>query len=489
MAPNNSYMDSFPSARIGGDRVLRMLIITVLAMASFCLDLSAQADNTNRIQPYSKNPFYWQYKGRPVLLLGGTGQDNLFNNITGLQPGNTTLEEHLDLLVSVGGNYVRNTMHARNQGNVFPFKQLPNGKYDLEQWNQEYWRRFENFLKLTAERDIIVQIELWDQWDYCRGLWDRDPWNPDLNINYTTEYTQLKGSGHYNGVTHAGGGKLDFFLTVPEVHNDTVVLAFQQRFVDKVLSHTFKYHHVLYTITNELFLQHPPEWSWYWARYIRQKAAKAGVKIEVTEMLQIEDVTHEQHKASLDHPEIFTFVDVSQNSSVSGQVNWGHFQYVRNYLKDHPRPINSVKLYYGDPAIVVPNYWRNLIGGGASVRFHRPPNGLGLSAPAQASVAAVRKVESMVRFWELEPSQHLLSQRDDDEAYLAAKLGRQYVLLFPNGGSVGVNLIEAKGDFMLRWVNISTGAWGEESQIGGGKPVTVTAPSTGPWAAVMIQAE
>ena len=25
-----------------------------------------------RIQPYSENPFYWQYKGEPVLLLGGT---------------------------------------------------------------------------------------------------------------------------------------------------------------------------------------------------------------------------------------------------------------------------------------------------------------------------------------------------------------------------------------------------------------------------------
>ena len=35
-------------------------------------------NNQDRIQPYTKNPFYWQYKGVPVLLLGGTVEDNVF---------------------------------------------------------------------------------------------------------------------------------------------------------------------------------------------------------------------------------------------------------------------------------------------------------------------------------------------------------------------------------------------------------------------------
>jgi hypothetical protein len=36
------------------------------------------------LQPYAKNPRYWQYKGQPVLLLGGSKDDNLFQ-IPGLQ--------------------------------------------------------------------------------------------------------------------------------------------------------------------------------------------------------------------------------------------------------------------------------------------------------------------------------------------------------------------------------------------------------------------
>ena len=56
-------------------------------------------------------------------------------------------------------------MSHRNLGNVFAYRQV-DGKFDLKQWNEEYWRRFDNFLKLTCERDIIVQIEIWATWDH-----------------------------------------------------------------------------------------------------------------------------------------------------------------------------------------------------------------------------------------------------------------------------------------------------------------------------------
>lgn len=59
-------------------------------------------NNEDRIQPYAANSRYWQYQGKPVLLLGGTKDDNLFQI--------PDLEAHLDLLASVGGNCIRNTM-------------------------------------------------------------------------------------------------------------------------------------------------------------------------------------------------------------------------------------------------------------------------------------------------------------------------------------------------------------------------------------------
>ena len=74
-------------------------------------------NDQDRIQPYPGNPFYWQYKGKPDLLLGGSVEDNLFQI--------TNLEAHLDLLKSVGGNYVRCTMSSRDEGDVWPFEKDP----------------------------------------------------------------------------------------------------------------------------------------------------------------------------------------------------------------------------------------------------------------------------------------------------------------------------------------------------------------------------
>ena len=103
-----------------------------------------------RIRPWPENPFYWEYRGKPVLLLGGSVEDNLFQI--------DELREHLDLLRSVGGNYVRCTMSSRDAGNVWPFaRDEQTGLYDLDRLGEEYWRRFETFLRLTVpELDKVL---------------------------------------------------------------------------------------------------------------------------------------------------------------------------------------------------------------------------------------------------------------------------------------------------------------------------------------------
>ncbi|GAG30773.1 unnamed protein product, partial [marine sediment metagenome] len=81
----------------------------------------------------------------------------------------------------------------------------------------------------------------------------------------------------------------------------------------------------------------------------------------------------------------------------------------------------------------------------------------------------------------------LLSNREEDEAYLAAEPGEQYVLYFTDGGSVGLNLKGHNGKFQLRWTDIRTGNWGDRMAISGGKVVTVNAPDKGPWVAAIFR--
>jgi hypothetical protein len=455
----------------------------VLVVCSFALSLASEPD----LRPWDKNPWYWSYRGEPVLLLGGSDDDNLF------QWPEKELIPHLDRLVAAGGNYVRNTMSDRKDRGfeVYPFKQLDNGKYDLSQWNDEYWIRFERFLSETAKRQIIVQIEVWDRFDYTdsggSNRWQIHPYNPKNNVNYTFEESGF--ADRYPD--HPGANKQPFFFTTPKQRNNQVVLAYQQRFVEKMLEHTLRYDHVLYCMDNETSGEE--EWGRYWAQFIKQRARERGRQVCVTEMWDDWDLRAERHKRTFDHPELYDFVDVSQNNHIKGQQHWDNFQYVRRYLSNRPRPMNSVKIYGADGNKFghtdqdgIERFWRLLLGGAAAARFHRPDSGLGLNAKAVACLRAARKLESQIPLWSLTPANELLADREPNEAYLAANPGTAYALYFPAGGQVEVDFSGAKGTLRISWIDIATGEWGPTQNVAPGKKVPVAPPRPGNWAAAVV---
>ena len=414
----------------------------------------------DRIQPWQENPHFWQYRGEPVWLLGGSVKDNLFQI--------PDLEAQLDLLVSAGGNYIRNTMSDRpDKGfEIKAFAQDEAGRYDLTRWNQAYWDRFERMLQLTATRQIIVQIELWDRFDHCRENWELDPFNPKNNSNYTHEASAL--AAEYP--SHPGANEQPFFYTVPELQDNQVVLQLQRAFIDKVLSIALSWDHVLYCMDNET--SGDPAWGRYWAQFVRERAAAAGVEVYMTEMWDSWDVRHETHRPTFDHPELYAFVDIAQNSHNPGQVNWERAQWVRAYLAVNPRPMNSTKIYGADTSKWtdrgvdtqhgLQTFWRNLIGGFASSRFHRPPSGLGLGDLAQANLRSARMLASSFDVFHAEPDadHHLLRDRNENEAYATCVPGRQYAVYFPKGGTVGLDLSNAVGArFTADILDIAASRW------------------------------
>ncbi len=459
--------------------------------ALYALIIAAAAVQAAGISVYEKNPRYWQYKGKPVLLIGGSVEDNLFQI--------ANLKEHLDLLHSVGGNCVRNTMSSRDAGDAQPFKKLDDGKYDLGQWDDEYWRRFETFLELTRQRDIIVQIELWDMWDMHADTWTANPWNPANNVTYTHENTRLKASysrpGYGRNTSH--GEPHDFFLSVPALNHDRLLLAHQQRFVDKLLSYSLRFDNVLYCISNEIHPQYPPEWGWYWAGYLRKRALAAGRGIEAGEMYWTPDLRNVQHLASLNRPDVYSFFEASQNSAIiDAEENWANLQHIYQRLSSRPRPINNTKIYgadtggawTGNTQNAQEKFWRNIIGGSASSRFHRPQSGLGLSEAAQAHIRSMRMLTDAMDVFVCEPNNDLLSERSPNEAYCLAEKGRQYAVYFPDGGTVSLDVSQTEGPLQVRWLDVSRSRWQEPLVVRTTKTLQLKAPAKGHWA-VLIRAE
>lgn len=470
----------------------RILPICVVLMMSF-VDSTAHAGADGHIQPSEDFPRYWQFHGEPVLLLGGSNDDNLF------QCTESRLVTQLDILIAAGGNYVRNTMSCRDSGNVWPFAQVAGGIfYDMDVWNEEYWRRFTRMLHETVTRGVIVQIEIWayyDFFDYYGACWgeqgNRNPWNPVNNSNYSFETTYLKPRyGSPRKDTH------DFFMSVPALNNDRVLLHYQQRYVDRLLRETLPFDNVLFCITNEIRAPYFPAWSAYWLDYIRKKTTAVGKRIETTEIQLTHDIAGEEFGALVQWNDRCTFLDASQNSAVrNGQLHWDNLQTLYRALEDQPRPINHVKIYGADTAAEWSGtdhdggerFWRNIIGGAASVRFHRPPSGLGLTEKARTHLRSLRMLTTEFDFFRSQPGSESqrLCNRQANEAYLAMVGDTQFVVYFPDGGSVGLDVSCAPGGYSRRWLEINTSRWHDAERVLADPNVSIICPGPGPWAALL----
>lgn len=427
------------------------------------------------IEVYPGNPHYWQFRGEPVLLLGGSVEDNLFQM--------PDLARELDTLVAAGGNYLRCTMSSRDEGNVWPFA-MGDGGYDLDRWNEEYWRRFEEFLAETHRRGIVVQVEVWATFDFYREPWERNPFNPKNTTSYTAEETGLP----VEVPTHPVETENSFFWSVPAERNQRTVLKYQRRFVDTLLSHALRYDHVLWCMDNETSVT--PEWGWYWAEYVGKAARRAGRRAHRTEMWDPWELDDPMHDATFDHPEVYSFVEISQNNHQTGRAHYQNALRRRRALADEPRPLNNVKIYgadggrFGTTRDAIERFWRNIFVGCASARFHRPDSGIGLSQTAQQMIRAAREVTARVDVFRCEPRPDLVSCPEDGEAYCLAASGQQYAVYLPAAGSAELDLGDAQQQVGLRWYEIDAGRWGPVHATSGPR-VRLEAPGRGQWVALV----
>jgi hypothetical protein len=424
-------------------------------------------------------PTYFEYKGEPVLLLGGSVEDNLFQ-IEGLQ-------EHLDLLVASGGNYVRNTMSSRDSGNLWAFHRQEDGIYDLARWNDDYWQRFETFLNACEERDIIVQIEVWATFDFYRDVWDINPFNPKNNRNYDSARTRLP----HAVPTHPTYRGNPFFWSVPQMDNNARLIQFQQRFVDKLLSYSLNHGNVLYCMDNETSVT--ATWGRFWADYIRTRAFLEGKQVQTTEMWDAWDLSHPQHFETMYHPETYSFVDISQNNHQTGDAHWenGLAQIRRLEKLGYLRPMTNVKVYGNDGGRHKTTqqgteaFIRNVFLGCASSRFHRPTSGQGLNERAQNVIRSLRDLSLRMNVFEALPYNGILENRQPEEAYCMAVTGGEYAVYFPNGGSVDLDLSAISGGATLEWCDVLHAKWSESEEIKISGSLVLECPGAGHWIALI----
>jgi hypothetical protein len=282
----------------------------------------------------------------------------------------------------------------------------------------------------------------------------------------------------------------NFFWSIPNQENNLIVLGYQQKFIDKILSYALKYNNVLYCMDNETSVT--SEWGKFWSAYIKQVAREHGKEIFTTEMWDPWNLDHVVHRETLDHPEIYEFGDISQNNHNAGDRHWenGIAQIARLKQNGHLRPLNNVKVYGNDGGRhqttqnAIESFVRNVLLGAASTRFHRPTSGQGLNATAQHIIESMRSYVESADFFNAQPANDLLLDRATDEAYCRAIKNQEYAIFFPKGGQVSLDIEVKIKDISIRWLDLQKSQWSERpAEVTEMNKIIVKSPEGGNWLA------
>jgi hypothetical protein len=243
-----------------------------------------------------------------------------------------------------------------------------------------------------------------------------------------------------------------------------------------------QYDHVLYCIDNETSADEA--WSRYWAHYVKAKAALHGKPVYLTEMMGDKEMSKQVHSRTLDHPELYDFIEVSQNNHSNGRRHWENLLAFRAHFDGRPRPMNAIKIYGADDNNFghsdqqgLERYWRNLLGGVALARFHRPPSGLGLDDKAVTAIRTTRLLEAAVPLWSLTPFS--VAEAEEEPGFYEARSPEGVRVLYFPAGKTGPGPRVERGS--LRWLDLDGAAWKPEVVTTAG---SISPPGHGNWIAV-----
>src|SRR5271165_2935060 len=107
-------------------------------------------------------------------------------------------------------------------------------KFDLDQWDAEYFKRLHDFLSQASQLGIVVEISLFSS-QYGDLQWDLSVFKPENNVNGTTAIERQKINTLENGN----------------------ILGYQERYVRKLVREVNAFDNVIFEIQNEPFSDRP----------------------------------------------------------------------------------------------------------------------------------------------------------------------------------------------------------------------------------------
>ncbi|MFN7944819.1 MAG: PA14 domain-containing protein [Blastocatellia bacterium] len=208
---------------------------------------------------YPDNPHYFLFRGKPtVLITSGEHYGAVLNpDFDYVKYLDTLRRDGMNLTRTFTGaayvepqgafNIVKNTLAPAPNRFLAPWARsatpgYANGgnKFDLDKWDENYFKRFRDFVAQASARGVIVEVNLFCPY-YGDAQWKLSPFNVTNNVNGLGNLASRRDA--YTMDRHGG------------------LLAYQEKFVRRLVSELKGFDNIYYEVCNEPWADDvKPEW-------------------------------------------------------------------------------------------------------------------------------------------------------------------------------------------------------------------------------------
>ncbi len=375
-------------------------------------------------------------------------------------------------------------------------------KYNLDQWNNTYWTRLKAVVSAAQQRNIIVEISIFDAYPESPNWFVNDTmrvaWNKSYNSNGAFS---ANSSGHFYPEFY------DLNSTEKSTSGKTIK-DYQQALVDKTLSELGGYPNVYFEIMNEFFERVSTfpngfatiaPWQQYWANYIAQRTDRLVVT-------HVHDATNSQanktvgqeyfwdmpsvdvlnyHLYQTDPGTISSMLNAAQRKGKVLQNNESYEWYVKN-------PDGSGQVTQANLDKVTKEAWGWFLSGGYYGFYNAQHTEYTNWSQLGTRAKVLHDLAAKVRFWEMSPVDSSGNEYDslvtqgpgssNTARQVFANPGSQYVVYFwgtPRTTNVSIQL--PTGSYRYEWYDPRSGNLISSGTVTGGSATTITSPGTSTW--------
>lgn len=452
------------------------IIINIFLFLTICTIASPQPLMLN-----PANPHYFLFRGKPLVIISsGEHYGAVINpDFDYLKYLNTLQAEGMVYTRIFSGTYFeragsfgieKNTLAPAPGKALLPWKRSTEpgavcggNKFDLDQWDENYFTRLRSFISEASKRGIIVEISLFSS---IYSYWDIQVWNRNNNINIKEEITKA---------------------AVQTVNNGPV-LKYQESFVRKIVSELNNFDNIIYEIQNEPWSDHTVTATQKSEYFNRQDFAQPG-----TEWRNNVDIADQE---SLEWQKKIAAIITDEESKLPNRhliaQNYCNFYFPVTEVDPW---VSVMNFHYNYPVVVEQNFaWNRVIGfdesgfaGSEDLTYRKQAwnfiiaggglfNNLDYSfavgeedgkainkAPGGGSAELRIQLKVLFNFIhsfsfiKMKPDREVVVQSPGAFARVLSEPGKQYALYLHNGTRCDLHLSLPPGKYITDWINTKDG--------------------------------